>query len=200
MLSRRDCADAPEGASILVSDRDRGYAVLDRDTLKIVIDGSSNLREWLENLLWIPWGKSGAALGFRNVASEMYTQIQPLLADDPQIEIVGHSRGGAVGISLGLMLSNRLYDVCRVVTFGCPKVGGRKFKKACEKAGLYHIRVIVDRDIVPKLPFVRGKHYEKERHVLKGGRMKRTKAHLSYGVLLRREIHDRRHSSADVKL
>lgn len=186
--ARNDCKNAPTGAVVLKSDKDRAFALLDGGRLTIVIDGSSNMREQLENLLWIPWGKSGDSIGFRNVAVDMYKQIERTLFSDPEIVLIGHSRGGAVAQSLGLMLANRKYDVCEVVSFGSPKVGGRDFVKACTKAGLNHIRVVTSRDIVAKLPFIRGKHYEKERHVLDAGKMRRIQAHMAYGALLRKRV------------
>lgn len=180
---------APEGSTLLKYGKDTGYMQYVDGVLHIVIDGSDNFVEWLLNALWVRVGKFKEAFGFRVAAVGLYEDITEVLGSaDPQIVIMGHSRGGAIANSLGLIMKNRDWDVVNVVTFGAPKVGGGKFVKACKKAGLRLTRVFAKGDIVSTLPFIRGRHFETIRLKLKNNIRGVVKTHLGYGAILKELI------------
>lgn len=188
--AKGDGKNAPIGAVDLVSDRDYGYIIKDVEQWEIVIDGSSNFREWLENIAWFRVGKYKQAIGFRNVAVDMIDQVLKLVSLGETINLTGHSRGGAVCQSLGLMLINRGYKVGKIVTFGSPKVGGRKFCKRAEHVGMVHERIVMRGDKIASLPFIRGRHYDTLLVILENDIASVVKRHVSYGQYLRR-LYDR---------
>ena len=188
--AKGDGKNAPKGAIALYSDKDYGYIVKIDDAWEIAIDGSSNMREWLENIMWFRVGKYKEAVGFRNVAEDMLIDVLKHVELGDTVNLRGHSRGGAVCQSLALMLINRGYKVGNVVTFGAPKLGGRKFCNRAREVGLNHTRVVMRGDTVTRLPFFRGRHYDKRLIILENDIKSKIQKHISYGQYLRR-IHDR---------
>ncbi len=184
--AKGDGNNAPKGAIDLVSDRDYGYMVFVDGAWEIAIDGSSNFREWLENMMWFRVGRYKQAIGFRNVAEEMLEQVLVHVELGDTVNIRGHSRGGAVSQSLGLMLINRGYKVGSIVTFGSPKLGGKRFCNRAREVNMNHTRVIMRGDIVAKIPFIRGRHYDKRLVILENDIASWIQRHVSYGQYLRR--------------
>lgn len=88
--------------------------------------------------------------GFSYSARQVYRELKPLLKKDYQIQITGHSLGGAVAVILAAFLDSEGFDVNQVVTFGQPKVtnltGAEKFKN------LNITRVVTPKDLVPLVP------------------------------------------------
>ena len=183
--ARGDGVNSPCLSVDLLSDNDYGYLCNEFDTTYIVIDGTSNFREWLENMAWFRVGKTKEAKGFKNVAVEMYEQIAENTPIRNNVVLTGHSRGGAVALSLGLMLLHRGYKVKDVITFGAPKLGGKRFYDASRDAGLNHTRVVMRGEVVAKLPFFRGKHYETNLIVINNDIDNIVEKHLSYGAYLK---------------
>ncbi len=68
------------------------------------------------------------------------------------VYVTGHSMGGAVAEIVGAALADRGIEV-RVITFGAPKAGNKAWTKWFNKAVPYRIRVVVDKDGVPSIPF-----------------------------------------------
>jgi hypothetical protein len=65
------------------------------------------------------------------------------------VVIGGHSLGGAMAVLAAIEIS-KIAD-CYVVTFGQPKLGDLRFAEYYEQK-LNYIRIVIDRDMIPKLP------------------------------------------------
>jgi hypothetical protein len=150
-------------------------AVVIGDT--IVIDGSDNLREWASNLLFLRFGRKGTHAGFAIAANRIFDEVKSIAEPDKIITIVGHSRGGAIAQLLAMLLSE-LGCFCRVVSFGSPKVGGRKFRERMAELNVIHIRVEMEGDPVCRLPMW-WKHYATD-SVYIANEEKGTDCHLKY--------------------
>jgi triacylglycerol lipase len=88
--------------------------------------------------------------GFAYAARQVYVELKPLLKPDYEIQITGHSLGGAVAVILAMYLDSDDFNIGQVVTFGQPKVtnlsGAGKLKH------INVIRVVTPDDLVPLTP------------------------------------------------
>lgn len=120
----------------------------------IVVRGTSNLvnirsdvdyNKIAESRLQIPLHK-----GFADAAVQVYGFAKPLLKNDYETRVTGHSYGGAVAVIILMMLKEDGFRLGQAITFGQPKVtnrdGVRKYR------ALPLVRYINDRDPVPLLP------------------------------------------------
>ncbi len=189
--ARNDGKNRPIGSWPIKADRDTGYVLRLPDVDLIVVDSTSNLREWLENALWVPVGKSKRAYAFKNVADELLPQIEKICDKEKPKRLTGHSRGAAIVCDLGLELVQRGYTVEYVLPFGGPKNGGRRFINACKRAKLTVYRIGAKGDFVTWLPFFIGAHYSTEKRILKNRIKSGAKTHLSYGRLLKKLIKEK---------
>ena len=81
---------------------------------------------------------------------------EPVLKDGYDVDLQGHSLGGACALALALLYHHEgRTKVRRVVTFGSPKLGPKDTRDAAEKAGLKILRVVQKDDIFPFLPMSR---------------------------------------------
>jgi len=149
----------PESTEIR-SDTDTGFFIEHLGRLFVVVDGSDNLAEWVKNLFWIRWGRDKVSAGFLKSAFEFSQQIKELASSSLPVVCVGHSRGGAIVQKVAIELSRNGFNVQSVISFGSPKVGGRRFVRSMKSSEIFHIRVFSPDDPVPKLPRFRGEHYE----------------------------------------
>jgi len=201
--ARSDGEYRPFGSHPLKRKRDTGYLWHCKERVYIILDGSSNLREHLANLVWFCTGFQKSAKGFSIFAEGVFDQVQNVCKYEDVIRLGGHSRGGASALILACILVCAGYTVEYVVTFGAPKAGGRAFYHFCKFLGVVHYRGRVIGDFVPKLPKVRGRHYETRQFVLDDQKKERkikplfplsrrflygVKRHLSYGVLLKKGV------------
>lgn len=78
-----------------------------------------------------------------------------LTQDNLQVIITGHSLGGALAVhtanDLSIAFPNRSHLIT-CITFGCPRIGNRRFRNYTNGILDEHIRVIYGNDIVTKLP------------------------------------------------
>jgi pimeloyl-ACP methyl ester carboxylesterase len=120
----------------------------------ISIRGTANLENTLVNIS-LKLTKNpdiGVSLhkGFASSAKQIYTELKPLLIPEYNINVTGHSLGGAVALILAMYLDTDRFNVNQVVTFGQPKVtnifGADKFKD------MNIIRVVGPDDLVPLVP------------------------------------------------
>lgn len=88
--------------------------------------------------------------GFSQAAMRVFDEIKPQLDKKRAVDIVGHSLGGAVALSLGMILDHEGYRVGVIHTYGQPKVTDRE--GSARFAHLNVIRVVTDKDVVPLVP------------------------------------------------
>jgi hypothetical protein len=88
--------------------------------------------------------------GFSQAALRILDEIKPQLDRKRPIDIVGHSLGGAVAVSLGMLLDHEGYRVGVIHTYGQPKVTDRDGSQ--HFAHLSVTRVVTDKDVVPLVP------------------------------------------------
>lgn len=92
--------------------------------------------------------------GYRNIARRCLDGIEPLLVAGYEIQLTGHSLGGAVAVALALLIHKKgKARVKRVVTFGAPKLGPKETADATEELDI--LRVVQKDDIIPLLPMSR---------------------------------------------
>lgn len=96
------------------------------------------------------------------VKFKLIQKIEAILAGAKKpVFVCGHSLGGALAMIAAKYLALKLYDICGVYTFGCPRVGDKTFARnynACHVAATtltlldLTFTVINDCDIVPRIP------------------------------------------------
>ena len=124
------------------------------ETQVISVRGTSNVENAMVDislkLLVDP--NTGIALhqGFAYAARQVYTELKPLLKADYQIELTGHSLGGAVAVILAMYLDSDHFNIEQVVTFGQPKVTNVSGAEKLKHIDL--IRVVTPDDLVPLTP------------------------------------------------
>jgi hypothetical protein len=139
------------------SDRDEGYLLLHQGRLTIVIRGSDDAQDWCQSNLrfWRNWRDEHS--GFAQAASQIFHRIFPAIgiffeanpnARGYPITIVGHSRGGAIGLHLAKQLSDRGIPV-ELFSFGAPRAANSDWVKS---ANFPHTRIAHCDDLVPHLP------------------------------------------------
>ena len=94
--------------------------------------------------------------GYRTIALVVKREVNQFLKDGYDVDLQGHSLGGACALALALLYHHEgRTKVRRVVTFGSPKLGPKDTRDAAEKAGLKILRVVQKDDIFPFLPMSR---------------------------------------------
>jgi len=94
--------------------------------------------------------------GYRTIAMVVKREVNQYLKDGYEVDLQGHSLGGACALALALLYHHEgKTEVRRVVTFGSPKLGPKDTQDAAEKAGLKILRVVQKDDIFPFLPMSR---------------------------------------------
>lgn len=108
----------------------------------------------------------GFACAYRSVADEIMEQVR-ILRERKQrpVFLTGHSLGGALATICSLDLWVKL-DISRreifVSTFGSPRVGNKDFARVYKEVVPLHWRIVVDPDMVAKLPNVGYAHVGKK--------------------------------------
>ena len=94
--------------------------------------------------------------GYRTIAIVVKREVDQFLKDGYEVDLQGHSLGGACSLALALLYHHEgKTKVRRVVTFGSPKLGPKDTQDAAERAGLKILRVVQKDDIFPFLPMSR---------------------------------------------
>lgn len=137
------------------SERDEGFILTQGDRLLIVLRGSDDIADWIATNLrvWREWQQGHA--GFSGAAAAVWGRIRPTIElyrqyhpGHPPIGIIGHSRGGAVGLHLAQILSMAEIPV-QLFSFGSPRAASPDW---VGQAMFDHWRVFHVNDLVPHLP------------------------------------------------
>ena len=174
----RDSGKFAEGVALHKSDTDT-LAVFGN---VIVCDGTDTLREWGENIAFFRLGKNDTHAGFASAAEDFFHQLRPLLKTRKEWIFCGHSRGGAISQALALLVA-QAGNSCQVVSFGSPKVGGKRFISLMANHGVTHIRVVMDGDPVVKWPLW-WQHYETDLVPIPNKEKSKIKKQTNYGAWL----------------
>lgn len=108
----------------------------------------------------------GFAIAYRSVADEVMENVRILRAKKQRpVFLTGHSLGGALATICSLDLWVKL-EISRreifVSTFGSPRVGNTDFAMVYKEVVPLHWRIVVDPDMVAKLPKVGYRHVGKK--------------------------------------
>ena len=129
-----------------------------KDEVNISIRGTDDLSDWFNNIR--RWKttfltKAKVHTGFLEHLNYVYDDIINEIKDYKNINIIGHSLGGAVSVLLGSKICFLDKTInCKVVTYGAPRVGDNKFRSLCNAlSNLECYRVYNKYDFVTKVPY-----------------------------------------------
>ncbi|WP_054118578.1 lipase family protein [Porphyrobacter sp. AAP60] len=154
-------AVAKKGNAIVVAFRGtKGDSFRDTVTAGVLLDG--NIRQVQPS--FIPAAQRGQALvhaGFQGSYLKLRSQVLQGLSGQTGVHlyITGHSLGGAIAQLMAYdMAVNRGADFASitVITSGAPRVGNPTFADAFERAVPDNLRIVVNHDPVPAVPYVGG--------------------------------------------
>ena len=116
-----------------------GFIIRWGKVVAMAFRGSSNLREWLNNLnVWpryTPVGRvhAGYYNAIESVGPQLYSALDLFSSKNCSLLLTGHSRGGALAVLFaGLLKLNGFRIQPQVYTFGSPKGGTKRFAKFYE--------------------------------------------------------------------
>lgn len=108
----------------------------------------------------------GFAMAYASVSHRVMRSIKRLIDEHPRpVFLTGHSLGGALATICSLDVWIKLRISRRqifVSTFGSPRVGNESFRRIYNSAIALHWRIVVDPDMVPKVPKVGYRHVGKK--------------------------------------
>lgn len=178
---RKGYMDSIEAVQVAPLLHNFGYVAVSSQYKLVAFRGSTDLKSWIEDaeaiqvplrlygdLSGVPAGN--VHFGFDSVYMEVIDRIRQTLAGtDPNkpVYCTGHSLGGAVASLVAADLA-RDYNV-RVYTFGSPRVGDMTWRKWFNLAVQESVRVVLDNDLVPRLPFFGYDHVKGLLHLTDNG-------------------------------
>ena len=90
-----------------------------------------------------------------NNFDKLKNKLLNLLKENPdyEINIIGHSLGGALSVLYGYLLSKTIINQVNVISLGSPRVGNYDFKEDFDsQSNLKHYRITNNRDIITAVP------------------------------------------------
>jgi predicted lipase len=147
-----------------------GFIGFENDTMYIVFQGSNGKHDWLSNFNFckrkiVPYDNKESDIRIHSGFINQYKIARTFLHisvnqynEFKNINVVGHSLGGALAVLCGVDLQYNFSDRnISVYTFGCPRVGNRAFIESyiTRVPRSYHFknRLKGDNDIVTTVPF-----------------------------------------------
>ena len=116
-------------------------------------DGTTGIREWINDFRGVRRGLYGAAIGYDEVAELLFTKMMSFIDPNKKQIFTGFSRGAALGM-LVLMRAMKYVESkgghleCELVSFNMPKAGSRRLNRHCKDLGFKHTRIYMKGDIV----------------------------------------------------
>ena len=90
-----------------------------------------------------------------NNFDKIKSKLLNLLKENPdyEINIVGHSLGGALSVLYGYLLSKTIKNQVNVISLGSPRVGNYDFRQDFDsQSNLKHYRITNNRDVITAVP------------------------------------------------
>lgn len=156
-------AVAKKGNAIVVAFRGtKGDSFRDTVTAAVLLDG--NIRQVQPS--FIPTGQRGQAMvhaGFHGSYLKLRSQVLQGLSGQKGVHLflTGHSLGGAIAQLMAYdMAVNRRADFASItlITSGAPRVGNAAFAEALVRTVPDNLRVVVNHDPVPAVPYNGGQY------------------------------------------
>lgn len=178
------------------SDNDSFTFVFGDDKTIICFNGTDDVRDWIENFNIDKTLNSndlhdGFETAFIDIYREYHKYFTRAIFYNNPIYIIGHSRGGALAKICTYYLHKYLHigkDLLNCITFGAPKVGGKKFREYIQRSDIYMTEIVNKCDPVPPLPYkIFGYRHSGNLHYVKPKwyhHILRIRAHLQYGRCL----------------
>ena len=123
------------------------------DVSVIACAGTEDLGDWLINFAFL-FNRDLVHRGFYSNANRLLPLVFNKIGydyDKPLI-LTGHSLGGATAVILAVILKEWGYNVQEVITFGCPRVGNKKFSHYYASLSIPTTHYVYGSDIVPATP------------------------------------------------
>jgi hypothetical protein len=134
--------------------------------INVVFRGSDELSDWLYNM-FICKAKINDDIyvhgGFykllykNNLYSELFITLELLLKKHKNynLNITGHSLGGALATLFGYILSNDISNLINIISFASPRVGNKKWATSFNnKKNINHYRIDTQKDVVTAVPYI----------------------------------------------
>jgi len=131
---------------------------LPNDECVIAFRGTTDIADWLTNLdvKMTEHTESGGKIhhGFARALTGVWTDIHAeIMRRDPDaIHLIGHSLGGALATVCAARLAAINQPDIALTTFGCPRVGNRRFVRWLLPRIDLSIRYVNRADVVPRVP------------------------------------------------
>lgn len=149
----------------------KGFWVADSTTVNVVVRGTHSLINWFTNLVrrptWnVPYSDYGYAhRGYVASADAIYDDIGKLILDlaseGRELNLMGHSMGGAVAGCLSTFFADRYQGGCEAASclmYGSPRWASPILGRRLQENRTKYCRFSITDDIVPMLPIFGFKH------------------------------------------
>ena len=140
----------------MTHNNDFGYYTLEKDKIVFCFAGSNDIKDWISNFEFLPLEEGNTiSNGFYDSWSKFKDEITNLLNskfNKPYILCVGHSRGAALATLCARHIAKNMKIPCKLVVFGSPNIGNRKYADEFELLPVDATKVINGYDIVTSMP------------------------------------------------
>ena len=143
---------------ILNVGNDRVIFFYNEQQIIISFTGSNDVKDWIENLFFLKkktvYGKIHTEFwnSYNQLNHKILEIFHILNFYDKDIYVCGHSRGGALATIFCIDTPYK-QNIKKLTTFGCPRIGNKKFKQSFNKRVNFIVnRYVNNQDIVPRVP------------------------------------------------
>lgn len=160
---------------IFVSDDDTdlqvGITISEKNKrLTVIFRGTESYTDWKYDLMITKKKLDGNIYIHNGFYQQLYTnhnfdkiknKLLLLLLEYPdyEINIIGHSLGGALSTLFGYLLAKTITNKVTVITLGSPRVGNYYFKLDFDsQTNLTHYRISNNRDVITSVPMINFYH------------------------------------------
>ena len=157
----------PRIGKVFKNDTDYCEVIKEGTTLIVVFRGTENKKGWKSNFKCVDRNNNDIHDGFESAYAKLNGLISSEICDKiyniNHVIYTGHSRGGTMAILAAL--KNTWLAKVSCVTFGAPRLGGKKWRDKFNRSKVYLTRVETPGDPVCNIPLkIQG--YRKEGNIL----------------------------------